>query len=318
MRYGSLGRTGIKVSEIGFGVYSVTGLYGEFERSHAIRILRKAYDLGINLFDTADMYGYGLGETILREAFGDLKDLVVATKVGYDFYSSKGGKPLRNFSPSYIDYAVRRSVERLGKKPIDLLQLHNPTLEALSDPEVFKVLAELVDKGFIEHIGIALGPETEVYEHALKSIEHSEVESLQFVYNILEQEPGYRIAKLCNSRNLGILVRVPHAGGILSERLKREDIGRIRDHRSLRERKWYEWAFNLYNEVSKIFSQVDGTPGQISIRFALDSINASSAIVIATSIDELEEYAGASKYGGLDYRVVSALRDIYYRHVKDL
>ncbi len=319
MRYRRLGRTGIKVSEIGFGVYSVTGLYGELGRDRAIDLLRKSFDLGINLYDTADMYGFGLGETILREAFGnDLEDIVVATKVGYDFYSNKSGKPVRNFDPRYIEYAVRRSVERLGKKPIDILQIHNPTLEALSNPEIFNTLRRLVDEGLIEHVGVALGPETDVYREAVKASEYSEVETMQFVYNILEQEPGYSIASICMEKDIGILARVPHAGGILSGRLSLSDVDRLKDHRSLRDRKWYEWAFKVYSKVLDAIKGVEGTPGQIAVRFILDSINASSVIVIATSVDELAEYADSSRLKKLDNEVIDRLRRIYQDSVSEL
>ena len=92
MRYRQLGKTGLKVSEVGFGVWTVsTTWWGVKEESVGLGLLQKAFELGINFFDTADTYGNGLGETILAKALGSHRDqIVIGTKVGYDFYHHTG------------------------------------------------------------------------------------------------------------------------------------------------------------------------------------------------------------------------------------
>lgn len=311
MRYRTLGKTGLKVSELSFGVYSLTGMYGEVEEEKAIKILKLAAGLGINLFDTADVYGQGYGEKILRRAFGDsVKEILVATKAGYDFYSNPG-KPARRYDPEYIEFAVRMSIERVGKRPLDLLQIHNPPLEELRRPELYAKLRELVEKGYVDHVGVALGPEKHVESEAEEALAHEEVESVQIIYNALEQRPGREIALRAHEKGVGILVRVPHAGGILSERLGRGDAGNLKDHRALRERAWLERAFGLYDKIRPLLRSTGSTPGQAALRFILSSIPASSVILIATSEEELSEYVEASEQGPLAEDVVRSVARLY-------
>lgn len=311
MRYRILGKTGLRVSELSFGVYSVTGMYGDLGEDKAAKILRLAAELGINLFDTADMYGRGYGEKILRRAFGDsVKEILVGTKVGYDFYSNPE-KPARRYDPEYLEFAVRMSIERVGKRPLDLLQIHNPPPEELRRPELYAKLRELVEKGYVDHVGIALGPEKHVAHEAEEALAHEEVESLQIVYNALEQLPGREIALKAHYRGLGILARVPHAGGILSERLRRGDVEKLRDHRALRERAWLERAFNLYAKIRPLIESTGSTPGQAALRFILSSIPVSSVVLIATSEEELSEYVEASEQGPLSEDIVNKIVRLY-------
>ncbi|MEM2203486.1 MAG: aldo/keto reductase [Sulfolobales archaeon] len=311
MRYRRLGNTGLEVSEISYGVYSLTGLYGDVDLDKAIRILRRALDLGINLFDTADVYGKGYGESILQKAFGPgVKDIIIATKIGYDIYSP-GEKFLRRYDPEYLLFAARKSCERVGKKPIDIIQIHNPPLEALRSPELYRTMARLVEEGLALHVGVALGPERDVAREALEALSHREVKVIQFIYNALEQRPGKEIAAIASEKNVGILVRVPHAGGILGGRLTIADVERLRDHRSLRDREWFGKAFQLY-ELMKPYLLVDGfTEAQNAIRFIFSSIQASSVIVIATSEEELEEYARASDKTPMDRSIAVKIEELY-------
>ncbi len=311
MRYRRLGRTGLDVSEISFGVYSLTGLYGDIDPEKAVRILRRARDLGINLFDTADVYGKGYGELLLQRAFGSgVRDLVIATKIGYDIYSP-GEKPSRRYDPEYLVLAAKRSCERIGKKPLDLIQIHNPPLEILRDPNLYMAMRGLVEKDLALHVGIALGPERNVLREALEAVSHDEVEAIQLIYNALEQRPGREIASIAGEKGIGILVRVPHAGGILGGRLKKEDIDRLRDHRSLRDREWLEKAFKLYELLKSLLSVEGATEAQNAIRFIFSSIPASTVIIIATSEEELEEYAGASDKGPMNRSIAAEIEQLY-------
>ncbi len=309
MEYRVLGKTGLRVSILSYGVYSLTGMYGSVAEETAIRVLRKAWDLGINLYDTADVYGFGLGEILLRKAFGDgLKDVVVATKVGYDFYSNP---MVRRYDPEYLVFAVNKSIERLGKKPIDLLQVHNPPLNVLRQEALYKTLRILVEEGLIAHIGVALGPEVNVLNEALEALQHPEAESIQFVYNMLEQQPGRTIASLARKSNIGIMVRVPHAGGVLDETLKPGMEVKLADHRSLRRREWFEWAYRAYEKYRRVLEGRPGTPGQKAIMFILESIEPHSIVVIAKDVERLEEYVGALKVGRLGWDVVAEIMRIY-------
>lgn len=318
MEYTTLGGIGLRVSRIGFGVYSLTGMYGEVPRSQAVEVLREAWRLGINFFDTADVYGYGLGETLLCEALGreTLEEAVIATKIGYDFYSSR--PPRRRYDQGYLLQAARRSMERLCGVPPKLLLLHNPPLETLQDPETWEALARIREEGLALHTGVALGPETDVYHEALEALSHPETEALQFVYNILEQEPGASIAREAKRRNRGTIARVPHAGGVLDETvdpLAAE--GTLRDHRSLRRRGWYRWAARVYSEMKPILETLPGTPGQRALRLILDTGFIDTVVVIANSVERLRDYAAAERLPPVPSDVIDKLRRIYLRRVAE-
>lgn len=317
MEYSVLGRTGIRVSRIGFGVYSVTGMYGHVPEDEALELLRLADRLGINFYDTADVYGNGYGEEILCKAFGErgMQRIVVATKIGYDFYSGETPPP-RRYDEDYLLYAVEKSSERLCKKPIDIVQIHNPPLSALRSKEFWKTVEKISEEGYAKALGIALGPETDVLEHALIAISHSDLVSvIQFVYNMLEQEPGATIARLAKNKGIGTISRVPHAGGVLDESIGVKDIAKISDHRALRRRGWYEWALETYLEMKKVVDHLPGTPGQRAIRFILDSAPIDSVIIIANNMDRLKEYVDALRLPSLGKDIVTELARIYMSRI---
>lgn len=205
------GFTGLPESKLAYGVYSLTGMYGSVEPGEAVEVLRFARRLGVEHFDTADVYGNGLGESLVGQAFPRGEGVFVATKIGYDFYG--GGRPRRRHDREYLEKALRRSLERLGVDRVDLLYIHNPPLEVLEKGEIYRFLSWAKGEGLIGLGGVALGPETDVAEEALEAMSHSEVEAVQFVYNMLEQEPGYTIALWARERGVAAVARVPHAGG---------------------------------------------------------------------------------------------------------
>ena len=165
MLYRNFGNTDLVASVVGFGVWTVsTTMWGVTDHDIRVSLLRRACELGITFFDTADVYGDGCGETILQEAVGgERARLTYATKFGYDFYNHPGVQPGQrerphDWSPSYIRMACEKSLQRLGTDHIDLYQLHNPRIEHIQDDEIFGTLAELQTSGKIRHYGVALGP----------------------------------------------------------------------------------------------------------------------------------------------------------------
>src|SRR5438094_8070001 len=141
MRYRTYKKTELTVSEIGFGLWTIsTGWWGNFTESEAIALTHKAFDLGITLFDAADTYGNGLSEELLAKAFPKQRDeIVIATKVGYDFahYGEARGRGQReipqDFSPDAIMRATDAALERLKTDRLDVLQLHNRRREQVHD-----------------------------------------------------------------------------------------------------------------------------------------------------------------------------------------
>ncbi|MCE4604294.1 MAG: aldo/keto reductase [Aeropyrum sp.] len=306
---------GVEHSRLSFGVYSLTGMYGEVSEAEAIKVLRGAYKLGINSFDTADVYGRGRGETLLVKALGTMGDVRVATKVGYDFYSE--GHPKRRYDLDYLWEALRRSLRRLGRSSVDILYLHNPPIEVLRGRTAYEFLKRARREGLARMAGVALGPETDIAEEALEALNHSEVEVLQFVYNMLEQEPGYTIARWSRKHGVSTVARVPHAGGVLDESVSPEDVKSISDHRSLRRAGWYDWAFRTYLKMKdEVLDRLPGTPGQKAISFIFSSAPIDIIVVISNELSRLEEYVGRESFEIMPPSAVRRIREIYLEEVE--
>ena len=202
MKYKTFPKTDLAVSVVGFGVWTITtGWWGDFSDEDGARLLRKAYDLGVTLFDTADTYGNGRGEALLPLALKDVREKVVyATKFGYNFYDHgekrDGQKEIpQDFSPDFVRYACEQSLKRLQTDYIDLYQIHNARLEQVRDGELFGVLEDLKAEGKIRHFGIALGPAIGWHAEGVAAIREREIPSIQIIYNLLEQYPGNVFAR---------------------------------------------------------------------------------------------------------------------------
>ncbi|MEL9989993.1 MAG: aldo/keto reductase [Thermoproteus sp.] len=300
-RYGDM-----ELSEIGFGAWVVgSDMYGRLSDEEAKRLVKRALDLGINFFDTADVYGRGESERLLGRLLAG-EDVYIATKVGYDFYSSPE-RPVRRYDEGYLLEAARRSVERLGRRP-DLLQIHNAPREVLAGGAGLKL------KGLYgRYVGAALGPEVDVYEEG-KAALRAGYDSIMFVFNILEQEPGLQLIEMGAGRML--LARVPHASEVLTDRFKPEFPPS--DHRSLRRREWLLRARRLVEEeIAPLAGELGLTLGQYALKFVL-SFPITSVLVTATSVKELEEYAEASDGKPLPQHHLQALGEFWRRHKAEL
>src|SRR5438132_1458436 len=165
MRFRTYKNTDLKVSEVGFGLWTIsTGWWGSFTEGEAIALMHKAFDLGVTLFDAADTYGNGLSEELIAKAFPNHRDeIVIATKVGYDFvhHGEARGRGQReipqDFSPESITRATDAALKRLKTDRIDLLQLHNIRMEQVYDDALWTTLEKLKSTGKIRYYGIALG-----------------------------------------------------------------------------------------------------------------------------------------------------------------
>ena len=307
VQYRTLGKTGIKVSEIGFGAWVIgTDMYGKLSREDWTRLIRTALDLGINVFDTADVYGDGLSEKILGELLRGY-DVYVFTKVGYEVGKKIGDRHPQNFSPGYIERAVRESFNRLGRR-ITLLQLHNPPLSVIRDREVHRTLLRLAEEGYVEHVGVALGPEVNVLSEGLAAIEEG-YESIMFVFNALEQEPGRTLIRRGRERGVGLITRVPHASTALTERLMIKFDPT--DHRSLRDRDWLIRAVEFVNNrIRPIGRSLNMDLDTLALKFIL-SYPVDTVIVTTTSVEELIKYADTSDDNYLPNDVIKLLEKLY-------
>ncbi|MFN8015239.1 MAG: aldo/keto reductase [Acidimicrobiia bacterium] len=304
MKYRTLGNSGIEVSEVGFGVWPLTtGWWGKTD--DADEMLKTAFDSGITFYDTAPAYGDdGFGETILAPFLAEHRDeVVITTKCGYDIHAERPKEQRErphNWSRESIIDQIDESLMRLGIDCIDLMQLHNVRIDAVQDDDLFQTLNEFVEAGKIRSYGVALGPAIGWVEEGLYSLENRNIDSLQTVYNALEQEPGRTFARheACTSGNVSLISRVPHASDVLSGKVTRdslEEMLRSGDHRSHRVRENMLDNFDKADNISWLWSNESGrTISQAAIAAILAEKTFACVLPTCLTTDEIREYAKAS------------------------
>jgi aryl-alcohol dehydrogenase-like predicted oxidoreductase len=302
MRFRTYKNTDLRVSEVGFGLWTIsTGWWGHFTEGEAITLMHKAFDLGITLFDAADTYGNGLSEELIAKAFPTQRDeIVIATKVGYDFVThgearGRGQREIpQDFSPDAIMRATDAALKRLRTDRIDLLQLHNIRMEQVYDDAVWTTLEKLKASGKIRYYGIALGPAIGWLYEGLNCIREREVTSVQHIYNMLEQHPGRAMhdAATKATRDTMFLVRVTHSSGMLEGKYTAETTFAPNDHRSHRPRSW------LLNGIKKIerlrfLENEDRSLGQAALQWLLADDRVASTLPNIYNEEQLIEFANA-------------------------
>lgn len=323
MKYRSFPGTGVKVSEVGFGTWTIsTGWWGEKSDDEAIGMLRTAHErFGINFFDAADTYGNGRGERQLAEAFrGKRADVVYGTKVGYDIYDEAAQSARRGqselpqkFDRDYLRFAVDRCLLRLETDYIDVLQLHNIKMEHVRDPSIWKTLRGMKEEGIIKVWGAAFGPAIGWLYEAVELCEReSDVGTIQMIWNILEQEPGTAMIEAAreHSPDCRFNVRVTHASGMLEGKYTEDTVFPENDHRRHRPRSW------LVNGIKKVrtldFLTTRMTLGQAALKWILADHAVVTALPNIYDLEQLAEFAEASEkpdIGRREMEKVSALAE---------
>ena len=224
MEYRELGRTGWKVSTISFGAWAIGGTWGQVDDTASMAALHRALDLGVNFFDTADVYGDGHSERLIARLRRERKEpFYVATKAGRRLSPHVAS----GYDRKNLTAFVERSLANLEVEALDLLQLHCPPTDVYYQPEVFGVLDDLVKAGKLRHYGVSV----EKVEEALKAIEYPGVQSVQIIYNIFRQRPADLLFEQVAKRRVGILARLPLSSGLLSGRMTRDTTFSADDHR---------------------------------------------------------------------------------------
>lgn len=226
MIYRTLGKTNFNISEISLGTWQVGGKWGSpFDANNAESILKTAIDSGVNFIDTADVYSDGLSEIAVGKAVKSYNQKIyIATKCG------------RRFQPhtddSYTLTALRKSVEdslqNIGVDHIDLIQLHSPPWETYYRPEVFDLFDRLKSEGKIGALGVSV----EKVEQAIKAMEYENVATIQIIFNMFRQRPSELFFDLAKENNVGVIVRVPLASGLLTGTYSSNTTFGADDHRT--------------------------------------------------------------------------------------
>lgn len=319
MKYRKLGRSGIKVSEIGFGAWTI-GLdwWGKkIDDDEAIRMLKRAYDLGINFYETADMYGNGKSEKILSQAFKDMRDEVVySTKWGYDMYDAIqiGHNELpQKHNPEFLKYALQQSLNRLQTDYIDVYSLHNPKMDAIKNDSLFISLDKLVQSTKIKSHGVALGPAIGWKDEGLLAIEKRNITCLQTVYNVLEQDPGRAFLNVVrkNNNDVGIMVRVPDASGVLTGKVNEKTAFDKNDHRSNRKKEWILEAMQKVEKMKPIANARGWSISQLAIKFILSQKEISIVLPTVIDVGEIESFAEMADGNYLNENEMAEIIDLY-------
>lgn len=326
MKYRLLKGTSLKVSEVGFGVWTVgTKMWGVPDEDYdtGIRLLRRALELGVNFYDTADVYGDGKGEVLLERAFpGAVRDeIVIATKFGYDFYQYPGVQPGQrerphNWSPDFIRMACERSLQRLKTDRIDLYQLHNPRLDAIRNDDVFRTLHELRAAGKILAFGVALGPaiDRRQIDEAIAAIQERGAH-VQIIYNLLEQMIGERVLPVARQHPVNVFTRVPHSSGLLEGAYDEKTQFSKDDHRSFRvkdEAARKAWLVDGLKKVEQLaFLTGARTIGQAAIKFILAEPSIGSVLPNIYNKQQLEDFAAAPDTPDLTVEELRRVEELY-------
>jgi aryl-alcohol dehydrogenase-like predicted oxidoreductase len=318
VKYRKLGPTDLSVSEVAFGVWSVsTGWWGKVEKPDAIRLLQDAHELGITLFDTADTYANGYGEEILREALGNQRQqIIIGTKFGYDLDAPREGhqkeRPQR-WDPEFIRAACEASLKRLGTDYIDLYQLHNPRLDTIHNDEVFATLDALVKEGKIRYYGASLGPDIGWRAEADASMAERKLPSMQIIYSIVEQQPSRYFFPRAHEHGTGLLARVPHASEILTDQFEKQATVEFdpSDHRAHRKQEWLDQAFQKRNLVKFIAQDTGRTLAQAAIQFCLSESTIAAVLPNIVTQEQLHEYVAGSEAAPLTGEEITELYRLY-------
>lgn len=320
MEYRELGRTGWKVSALSFGAWAIGGTWGAVDDQESLAALHRAFDLGVNFFDTADVYGDGRSERLLAQLRRERpQEFYIATKAGRRLSPHVAA----GYTQQNLTAFVERSLKNLEAEAIDLLQLHCPPTDVYYMPEAFGVLDDLVDAGKLRYYGVSV----EKVEEALKAIEYPNVQSVQIIFNILRQRPADLFFSEAQRRRIGIIARVPLASGLLSGKFTRASTFAPDDHR----------AFNRHGEAfdrGETFSGLDYEAGlqavealrplvprhwtmtQLALRWILMFPAVTCAIPGAKRPAQVEENLKAANLPPLAEATMAAIRDLYNEYAR--
>lgn len=314
-----LGKTGYEVSEIGLGTWQLGESFGALNDETAAQILKTARSVEVNFWDTADVYGGGQSERRIGE-FRDKKGVFVATKLGRngEIFPNKTGYNKKNIKES-----LAGSIKRLGVETLDLAQLHTIPTDVLRDGEVFTIMDDLRDAGMMRHWGVSV----ENVEEALLAMKSDGCTTLQIIFNLFRQDYIAEVFPTAQKRDVGIIVRLPLASGLLSGKWNKDTRFAATDHRN----------FNANGEKFNVGETFSGLPfdkgvgfaeqlkqmvpasiplSQFALRWILDQPAVSTIIAGVTRPDQLRANVDATRREPVEPDLAEKLAGWYQEKVR--
>ena len=320
MQYRALGSTGYEVSSISFGAWAIGGTWGAVNDAESVRTLHRALDLGVNFFDTADVYGDGHSERLLARLRRERREpFFVATKVG----RRSNPHTAQSYTRENLTAYVERCLKNLEVDALDLLQIHCPPTDVFYMPEVFGVLDDLVTAGKIRFYGASV----ERVEEGLKALEYPALQSLQIVFNILRQRPLEQLFPRALERRVGILARLPLSSGMLTGKLTRTTQFHPDDHRSFNREGAafskgetfsgfdYDKSLAVVEKLKALAPEGMSLP-ELALRFIASFPAVTCSIPGARRPEQVEQNVKAGEKGPLPPSLLSALAELYTTDVK--
>lgn len=323
MKYRRLGKTGFEVSEISLGTWQVGGRWGSsFDHTLAESIIREAIDGGVNFIDTADVYSDGESEkavgNIARKAG---KRIYIATKCGRKIqpHNNKG------YTPAVMRGYVEDSLKRLGVDCIDLIQLHCPPIEVYYRPEIFGEFEKMKQEGKIINLGVSV----EKVEEAIKAIEFDNVTTVQIIYNIFRQRPHERFFALAQEKNVGLIIRVPLASGLLSGKFSSSTRFAPGDHRFFNRNGMmfdkgetfsgvpYEKGLEVVDQLKSLFPE-DTMLAHAALRWILMRDEVSCIIPGASSPEQVKTNLQTDRFPLLGDEQMASIKNLYEEEIRPL
>jgi len=318
MKYRRLGDTELEVSEIGLAVWPLSTDAWRGSDDDAMALVKKAYDLGVTFFDTADVDGHGKGEELLGKAFAGNREMVtLGTKVGYDFYNdpaANGVAGSRRFDADYVRYAVEQSRARLGTDFIDILQVHHPTMEAVNDDALWTTIEALREEGKIRYFGAALGPGVGFHDEGVVAMRKRGATALSTVYNLLEQDPGRKFFTVALESMTGIVLRNPSASGVLDDTVTKPEDLRTGGYAMPRSPAWVREAVQKRQKLEWIREGKDMTFPQAALKVYLWEETVPSILVETQAPAQLAEFCEAPEKPDYVREEIAEIAEQYRRN----
>lgn len=319
MKYRMLGKTNFLISEVSLGTWQLGGKWGEeFNKEVAINTLEAAYQEGINFFDTADVYQNGLSEKTIGE--------FIKTKDKKIYVVTKCGRRLDpHIASSYTPDAIRKfvldSIKNMGLEKLDLILLHCPPTDVFYDKSIFDMLDTLKKENLISHYGVSV----ERIEEGIKALDY-DISAVEIIFNMFRIKPSDLFFKLAKKRNVGIIVRVPLASGLLSGKYDKNTTFNAKDHRTTNRNGErfskgetfsgvdYERGLEAVDELKKIFK--DNLP-LYALKWILMHKEVSTIIPGASNPLQIKENVKASNLKNISKTDLEKIEDIYNKYIKD-